>query len=122
MINFEDGELVKNAYVIIDGVEYPVFMPEYEGQTPLSSKILNDMQKINRVLITTENQITQNTDYVVPQPYIVGKNDMFIFYEGTLLIPNTNYKEMGTKDEESTIIQFKNWDIPIGSHLEFIYR
>lgn len=45
MINFKDGELVKGAYVIIDGKEYEVHMPQYSGETPLSSENLNKMQK-----------------------------------------------------------------------------
>ena len=77
---------------------------------------------ITRKLVTVQEQITQNTDYTVPQKYVVGKNDMFVLYEGTLLIPNINYKEVGTKDQESTTIQFIDWDIPSGSYLEFIYR
>lgn len=44
MINFQDGELVKGAYVVIDGKEYKVHMPRYSGKTPLSSENLNKMQ------------------------------------------------------------------------------
>lgn len=44
MVNFEDGELVKGAYVVIDGKEYEVHMPQYSGKTPLSSENLNKMQ------------------------------------------------------------------------------
>ena len=44
MVNFEDGELVKGAYVVIDGKEYEVHMPQYSGRTPLSSENLNKMQ------------------------------------------------------------------------------
>ena len=44
VVNFEDGELVKGAYVVIDGKEYEVHMPKYKGKTPLSSENLNKMQ------------------------------------------------------------------------------
>lgn len=44
MVNFEDGELVKGAYVVIDGKEYEVHMPQHSGRTPLSSENLNKMQ------------------------------------------------------------------------------
>lgn len=44
MINFENGTLVKGAYVVIDGVEHEVHMPQYSGNTPLSPEILNKMQ------------------------------------------------------------------------------
>lgn len=45
MVNFEDGQLVKGAYVLINGVEYPVIMPQYSGNTPLTSENLNKIQR-----------------------------------------------------------------------------
>lgn len=44
MVEFENGQLVKGAYVIIDGKEYQVHMPQYSGQTPLSSENMNKLQ------------------------------------------------------------------------------
>lgn len=44
MVDFQNGELVKEAYVVIDGKEYKVHMPQYSGRTPLSSENLNKMQ------------------------------------------------------------------------------
>lgn len=44
MVNFQDAELVKGAYVVIDGKEYEVHMPQYSGETPLSPENLNKMQ------------------------------------------------------------------------------
>ena len=45
MVNFENGILVKGAYVEINGVEYPVHMPEYSGDTPLSKENMNKLQQ-----------------------------------------------------------------------------
>ena len=45
MITFENGILKKGAYVIVDGKEYPVVMPDYETITPLSAENLNKMQE-----------------------------------------------------------------------------
>lgn len=45
MFLFEDGKIIEEAYVEIDGIKYPVHMPKYEGKTPLSSENLNKMQK-----------------------------------------------------------------------------
>lgn len=45
MVNFKEGTLVKGAYVVINGVEYPVIMPEYSGDTPVSPENLNKLQK-----------------------------------------------------------------------------
>ena len=44
MVNFEDGILVEGAYVLIDGVKYPVIMPQYTGKTPMTSENLNKLQ------------------------------------------------------------------------------
>ena len=43
-IKFEDGQLVRPAYVTIDNVEHEVTSAVYEGNTPLSSYNLNRMQ------------------------------------------------------------------------------
>lgn len=45
MFKFEDGILKKGAYVVIDGVEYEVHMPEYEGKTPMTAENLNRTAK-----------------------------------------------------------------------------
>lgn len=44
MVNFKEGTLVKGAYVVINGVKYPVIMPEYSGDTPVSPENLNKLQ------------------------------------------------------------------------------
>lgn len=54
MVEFENGQLVKGAYVIIDGKEYPVHMPQYSGQTPLSAENMNKLQT------DLENQINED--------------------------------------------------------------
>lgn len=43
-INFEDGQLTKRGYVTIDGKEYSITEPEYDGATPLSAYVLNKLQ------------------------------------------------------------------------------
>nr|DAJ09198.1 MAG TPA: hypothetical protein [Caudoviricetes sp.] len=57
MVNFEDGELVKGAYVVIDGKEYEVHMPQYSGRTPLSSENLNKVQNDLNETITKQGKI-----------------------------------------------------------------
>lgn len=44
MVNFEDGTLVEGAYVEINGIKYPVVMPQYSGNTPITSENLNKLQ------------------------------------------------------------------------------
>lgn len=53
MINFENGKLEEGAYVIIDGVKYPVVMPRYSGKTPVSAENLNYMQDLIKEDIDT---------------------------------------------------------------------
>lgn len=43
-INFEDGQLTKKGYVVIDGKEYLINEAQYDGATPLSAYVLNKMQ------------------------------------------------------------------------------
>lgn len=90
--------------------------------TPIDADNLNAIQYTKRILLTTTEEIAMNTAYTVPQKYHVGKNDMWIFWEGTLLIKDDNYIETGTGGTESTTIQFKDWDMPAGSKLEFLYK
>ena len=46
LINFQNGTLVIKAKVTINGVVYDVEPEVYEGQTPLSAEILNEMQEL----------------------------------------------------------------------------
>lgn len=45
MVNFEDGTLVTGAYVEIEGIQYPVVMPVYSGNTPITAENLNKSQQ-----------------------------------------------------------------------------
>ena len=72
MVNFEDGTLVKGAYVVIDGAEYPVVMPEYSGNTPTSAENLNKMQEDLQKEIDKLKIITNGTRNKV---YLIGKQN-----------------------------------------------
>lgn len=82
----------------------------------IDSKIKNEITKV-----TTLSSISANTNYTVSS-YTVGNNSLSIFYEGCKLIKDENYIEVGTEGEESTTIQFKDWDVPVGSKIEFVYK
>ena len=92
------------------------------NEIPINDDNLNAMQEIKRVSVKTTEEIETNTNYTLTKPYLVGKNNLFVIYEGTILIKDENYIEVGTEGQESTLIQFKDWDVPIGSKLEFIYK
>ena len=72
--------------------------------------------KFESSTITTENEISQNTDYEVPQ-YSLNTDSLSIYFEGNKLIKNINYIEVDT-----THIQFKDFNVPIGTNLELIIR
>ena len=44
-VNWENGSVKKEGYVIIDGETYQTVQPEYEGNTPLNDENLNIMDK-----------------------------------------------------------------------------
>ena len=44
MVEWEDGQLVQGPFVEINGTRYPVVMPEYTGNTPMTAENLNKMQ------------------------------------------------------------------------------
>lgn len=86
-----------------------------EGQegppgTPAKNYIIKTTSRV------VETAIEQNTNYEVPT-YEVGTNSLYIYFEGNKLIKDINYIEIDT-----THIQFKNWNVPVGSNLEIITR
>lgn len=86
-----------------------------EGQegppgTPAKNYIIKTTSRV------VETAIEQNTNYEVPT-YEVGTNSLSIYFEGSKLIKDLNYIEIDT-----THIQFKDWNVPVGSNLEIITR
>lgn len=77
---------------------------------------INKSLEKNSTKITVEEEIKQNINYEVPA-YIVGTNSLSIYFEGSKLIKDLNYIEIDT-----TNIQFKDWNVPVGSNLEIITR
>lgn len=63
----------------------------------------------------TDQEIVKNTDFEVPHEYKLGGEGLIILTEGSKLIKDINYVEI-----DSLHIQFKDWDVPIGTNLEFI--
>lgn len=66
--------------------------------------------------VFTSAVINKNTNYAVPK-YTLGDDSLNIFFEGCKLVKDVNYTE-----KDTTHIQFKDWDVPKGSNLEFIIR
>ena len=61
-----------------------------------------------RSSVTLTEAIPQNTNYTIPFSYIVGSNDLSVYYEGVLCVKGKDYIEVGTAGEESTTIQLKD--------------
>ena len=66
MVEWEDGQLIQEGYVEIRGVRYPIVMPQYSGNTPVSAenllKMQNDLQlEINNIVESGNNS---NGDYI----------------------------------------------------------
>ncbi len=78
--------------------------------------------EITRITTIVDEEIKENTDYTISKSYTVGKNNLLVFFEGCLLKKDENYIEVGENNSTSTTIQFKDWDVPVGSKLEFIYK
>lgn len=91
-INFQNGILVAKAKVTINGTVYEVEPEEYEGETPLSAEILNEMQDnienaINTVqnnLNTTNQNIENLTTYSTTEKVVGTWIDGKTLYEITL--------------------------------------
>ena len=77
--------------------------------------------KIQTAKVSTTEQIAQNTNYTIPINYRVGDNSLEVYYQGTKLIKNEHYIEIGTEGETSNIIQFYNWgqSVPADRLIEF---
>lgn len=97
----------------------------------------DDMNEIKRVvnenadeiieaksIITTTEEISENTNYTIPLNYKVGADVLDIFYMGEKLSKGTHYIEVGTTGSVSNTIQFYNWGqaVPTGRTIEFIVR
>lgn len=106
------------VYAEDEWIEYTpeIDISKLEEQTQELNKKVTKLENITRQVtsIVTEEEIPQNTNYTVPE-YVLGNNSLEIYFEGCKLIKDLNYIEVNT-----TTIQFKNWDVPEDSNLEFI--
>ena len=97
-----------------------------DGNKVLSDNNYTDIEKsklaslknttFSHTKILTTQEITQNTNYTVPQ-YTLGNNSLSVYFEGSKLIKDIHYQEVST-----TQIKFLDWDVPEGSNLEFIIK
>ena len=118
--NYSDLSTIENPK---NGDIYSV-SSENKNLTEINAQIQNLQTQINNIptitsqitSLVTEEEIQQNTNYEVPK-YVLGDNSIEIYFEGCKLIKDINYIEA-----DVTHIQFKDWNVPIGSNLEIIVR
>lgn len=107
-------------FAVDEWIEYTpeIDISELEAQTEELGQRVTNLENITRQVtsIVTDAEITQNTNYEVPN-YALGTNSLSIFFEGSKLVKDINYKEI-----DSTHIQFKDWNVPVGSNIEIIIR
>lgn len=83
-INWENGTVVKEATVTVDGIEYEISPREIDGNTPLSASNLNLMQdNIEDAIddISTDYITASGTNYI---KYNSGKMICWGSYTGTV--------------------------------------
>lgn len=69
---------------------------------------------------TRTADIPRNTNFKLQDKYVVGENKIQVFVDDILLCLGTEFNEVGTKGEESDIIQFVDWDVGKERNLEYI--
>ena len=79
------------------------------------------LSSVSKATVVTEEEIPANTDYTIPLAYAPGTNKLEIYVEGCRLIQEENYIEV-VSEGNSTTVQFKDWDVPIGTQIEFVVR
>lgn len=108
------------VYAVDEWTEYTpeIDISELEEQTQELNKKVTKLENITRQVtsVVTEEEIPQNTNYTVTE-YALGNNSLEVYFEGSKLIKDLNYIEIDT-----THIQFKDWNVPVGSNLEIITR
>lgn len=129
MFKFEDGILVEDAYVIIDGKKYPVIMPEYEGNTPMTARNLNNLLETTYDLMLTSN-VAAGGEITLPFYYKVGGNVLQVYYMGQLLLLSSDdegtdghYRELGEVDSISNKIKLtSDWSAETGEYFKFVVK
>ena len=88
-INWENGTVVKEATVTVDGIEYEISPREIDGNTPLSASNLNLMQEnIEDAIedISTDYITETGTNYI---KYDSGKMICWDSYTGTVNVTSS---------------------------------
>ena len=134
MFQFKEGTLKKGASVKIDGVEYEVTMPTYEGETPLSPENLNraisECIKEFSILVKITADTAKGAIVTLSKKYKVGAGVLDVYLNGERLIKSSDeagtdghYSEVGDKNTVSNTIKLtSDWNLEENDYLEIIVR
>lgn len=134
MFQFKEGTLKKGACVKIDGVEYEVTMPTYEGETPLSPENLNraisECIKEFSILVKITADTAKGATVTLSKKYKVGAGVLDVYINGEKLIKSSDeagtdghYVEVGEAGAVSNQIKLTtDWNLSSGDYLEIVTR
>ena len=134
MFQFKEGTLKKGASVKIDGVEYEVTMPTYEGETPLSPENLNraisECIKEFSILVKITADTAKGATVTLTKKYKVGAGVLDVYINGERLIKSSDeagtdghYVEVGEAGAVSNQIKLTtDWNLSSGDYLEIVTR
>lgn len=134
MIQFKNGEIVKNAYVVIDGVEYEVHEATVNCETPASAENLNlllsDAIKQFSAVVKITADTAKGAIVTLSKKYKVGARVLDIYLNGERLIKSSDeagtdghYVEVGTAGATSNQIKLTtDWNLSSGDYLLIMTR
>lgn len=134
MFQFKEGTLKKGAYVKIDGVEYEVTMPTYEGETALSPENLNraisECIKEFSILVKITADTAKGATVTLTRKFKVGAGVLDIYLNGERLIKSSDeagtdghYVEVGEAGAVSNQIKLTtDWNLSSGDYLLIMTR
>ena len=139
MFNWENGQIIEQAYVVINNEKHYIVPAKYQGNTPMSAANLKKMQQelLKDTWLSSQKSrldITEDTEkgaiVTIPVYYKVGANVLDVYLKGERLIICTgsdettgSYFEVGETDSISNQIKLtSDWKLEVGDYLEFVVR
>lgn len=134
MIQFKNGEIVKNAYVVIDGVEYEVHEATVNCETPASAENLNlllsDAIKQFSAVVKITADTAKGATVTLTRKFKAGAKVLDVYLNGERLIKSSDeagtdghYVEVGTAGATSNQIKLTtDWNLSSGDYLLIITR
>ena len=134
MIQFKNGEIVKNAYVVIDGVEYEVHEATVNCETPASAENLNlllsDAIKQFSAVVKITADTAKGAIVTLSKKYKVGAGVLDVYINGERLIKSSDeagtdghYVEVGNAGTTSNQIKLTtDWNLSSGDYLLIMTR